>query len=112
MTSGGGDDMERACRSRGVFFNAGQKLTETADSNTVTLFCWLYPSSCFPPQNIEKYVVPIQYIVHRDSHEMRGRTPFIRTSAEEFVQPEAIVQRYPYRKIRRPLGRRARSSTT
>lgn len=43
--------------------------------------------------------MPIQYTEIR-SHEMRGRTPFIRTSAEEFVQTEVIVQRYSYLTVR------------
>ena len=51
----GNDDEHRGVgthtekRVRHKTLNMGQSW-RTAGSNTVTLFCWLYPSSCFPPQ--------------------------------------------------------------
>lgn len=52
-TSGGGDDMERACRSREVFFNAGQKLTEDSRFEHGDSFLLALPFLLLPPTNIE-----------------------------------------------------------
>lgn len=49
--SGSGDDIERESVSqRKISFNTGTEVDRRPIQNTVDSFCWLYPSSCFPPQ--------------------------------------------------------------